>query len=85
MKKICKIAFKGAIKQYFLHFYSRKPPPAPFPPLHTDSLVFQYRIESCILACGFSAHSSERITRKPPASTLLYRAFLDFDFMNFMS
>jgi hypothetical protein len=32
MKNIRKITFKGAIKQYFLNFYSQKPPPAPFPP-----------------------------------------------------
>ncbi len=32
MTKIRKITFKGAIKQYFVNFYSRKPPPAPIPP-----------------------------------------------------
>ncbi len=26
------LTFKGATKQYFLNFYSRKPPPALFPP-----------------------------------------------------
>ncbi len=46
MKKICKITFKDPIKQYFVNFYSRKRPPAPFPPLRTGSLVLQYRIES---------------------------------------
>ncbi len=73
MKKIHKTTFKGSIKQYFLTFYSWKPPLAPFSPLHMSSLVFQYRIESCIWACeflGVCTHSSERITPKPPPSTL---------------
>ena len=43
-------------------------------PLHTGSLVFQYRIESCIRACGFYIHSSERIKPKPPSSTQQWRA-----------
>ncbi len=64
MKNIRKLTYKGAIKQYFLNFYSQKPPPALFPPLRTGSLVFQYRIESSIWACGLYIHSSEKNNSK---------------------
>ncbi len=40
------ITFKGTIKCYFLKFYPRKPPPAPFPPpLHRlFSLAVPHRV-----------------------------------------
>jgi hypothetical protein len=39
MENIHLKTFKGVIKRYFVHFYTRKPPPALFPPLCTGSLV----------------------------------------------
>ncbi len=66
MQIIRYITFKGAIRHYFSNIYSRKPPLTPFPPLCTGSLVLQYRIESCIWACGFYFVHTE--VKKEPRS-----------------
>ncbi len=68
MKNIHKVTFKDTIKQYFINFYSRKPPPAPFPPAHRlFSLAIPHRVLN--LGRGLNTHSSKRLTQKPPPST----------------
>jgi hypothetical protein len=47
MKKIRKITFKGAIKQYFINFLLSEASSSSLPaPLRTGSLVLPYRLKS---------------------------------------